>query len=172
MATHVFSNPYKNTQIFSTQGASLTYAQQGGSAGTSGNLPICTSQLTIQFARNITPMYSVIQSQKGGLTKYMAVGPGQGTLQLQGLFGPTTRMQKFLKACGQGCAPLRMQLAPFGEVCAKGDGQNTQKQICKIYLTGAICNTFGFSMQIGADGMSTVAVPLTFMITGLQWQDK
>lgn len=171
MATHIFSNPFKNTQIFSTQGAVLTYKQQQGGK-TSEFLPICTSSLSIQFARNITPMYSVIQGEKNQLTKYMSVGPGQGSMTLQGLFGPKTRMQAFLKSCGQGCSPISLQLTPFGQVCTKGDGQNTQKQICKIYIGGAFCNSFGFNMQITQDGMSMVNVPLSFMITSLAWQDK
>lgn len=170
MATHVFSNPFKNTQIFSTQGALLTYKQQSG--GNSGMLPICTQQIGIQFTRNITPMYSVVQNQSNQLTKYMAIGPGQGSLSLSGLFGPTTQMQHFLRTCGQGCSAINFQLTPFGQVCATGDGANSQKQICKIYIGGAFCQSFGFSMQIGADGMSTVSIPLAFMITSLQWQDK
>lgn len=179
MSSEVFNNPYKQTKVWSTQGATITYALQTknnryNNFGGSGNkdLPIAVTGFEISLARKPSPMYSINTDNAGQLTKYMMLGAPEGTLDLGGVMAPDTEIQKFIKTVSNPCYAVTFTINPMGYSCV--DSSSNEKKICTIRVSGAVMTGFGFRQNVSqsAGGMSTITFPLRFDITGVSLDDK
>lgn len=184
MGTEIFHNPYKQTKIWSLQGAAITYDVQKYGSTSGGarklgeknggpknqSLPLAVTGFTIQLQRSPQQLYSLNEDVTGQLTKYMMLGAPTGSLTLEGVLAPTTVMQKFFQSISNPCYALTFTINPYGTSCV--DTSNKQVKICTIRVRGAVMNSFSFSQSAASGNLATISMPLSFSITGVSWEDQ
>ena len=160
----VFDSAYENTIRIPGGGCAIKWSK--GSAAPS-HLPLLMYNVTLQFGRQVQPLYPINANADGTRTQIQLVGPSSGQLQCTGILTPTmSSLRDFLQACGATCADannqINMLIYPFGNAV-----KSCTSSTAYYKLTGVtVINT---GLQISSQGgMPQVMVPATFIFSDLE----
>ena len=159
----VFDSAYENTIRIPGGGCAIKWSK--GSAAPS-HLPLLMYNVTLQFGRQVQPLYPINANADGTRTQIQLVGPASGTLQCTGILTPTmSSLRDFLQACGATCADannqINMLIYPFGNAV-----KSCTSSTAYYKLTGVtVINT---GLQISSQGgMPSVTAPAEFNFSDL-----
>lgn len=132
-------------------------------------LPLLMIGVTLQFSRNVQPLYPINANADGTRTQIQLVGPASGQLQCQGMLTPTdTGVNDFLKACGATCSDEKSQvdmlIYPFGSDASKTCGGNAR---LTYTIRGLSLVSAGLSIS-AQGGMPQVGTPYSFTFSDME----
>lgn len=172
----IFDNPYNKTEIWSAQGALITYAVRKlsdapGTSASASLLPIVATRFDASYNRALSAVYALNKSADGNMTKLYMAGPPAGRLNFGSMVGPSTAMEKFLQDAGNACNVIDFTVKPFGSVVCATTTASEQKFGATISIAGSIFAGLQISMDPGQGGMAIIQMPLMFEFTQLNWTD-
>lgn len=156
-----------DTQNITATGAWLSWSGHGLNEDGKGNLteqfPLLLSQITMNYSRNVQPIYPVNGAVDNTFVKLQILGAPQGTLQCTGIVTPKyDTMLDFLEKTSQNCSEddVVMDFKPFTTSTGKCHNRFGYR------IIGLTLQTLGFSVQGGE--VAIISQPLAFTFTGLQ----
>lgn len=160
----IFSNPYKNVETWTAQGAVVNYTVGTGSAVA---VPLLMTNITVNYGRRVMPQYPINTSSSGSGKKINIAGVPSGTLQVGSIYGPTmTGLQQFIEAVAKqvktAADQIGLTIRPFGTTVG-----NTTVNNSTLKLGGVELEQVALSLQGGETAI--VNMPLTFSFTSLDW---